>query len=320
MGKNQRGYCLVFCCLMLVILSACGQDTVPTPTSMPTATITPTEILPTDIPTTLPTDTPTPEPTPIPGVQVYPVTSFDAGIPWLPLNEDERPMSVYFGFNLEKPPFDNVLVRQAFAAAIDREEIAQAASGYKFQNVSPATSLTPSMVLGRDLYGQVGIPFDPTRAKELMQQAGYSTTDSFPTITLIVYMRGEASPGAYYQLAKMTARMWQEYLGVTVIIDAIGNAGDYIRRMESNPSEIYHLAWGADYVDPDNFLNELFHSGPQFNFGNFRNSQFDNIVEQAASINDPAERQLLYIQAENILAEEEVGVLPLFHTNYYTQP
>jgi ABC-type oligopeptide transport system substrate-binding subunit len=30
-------------------------------------------------------------------------------------------------------------------------------------------------------------------------------------------------------------------------------------------------------------------------------------------LNDPAERQLLYIQAEQILTEQEAGVIPLFH-------
>ena len=229
-------------------------------------------------------------------------------------------MSVYYGFNLEKPPFNNILVRQAFAAAIDREKIAQAATDYKFRNVVPATSLTPPQVLGRDLYEQVGIPFDPARGRELLQQAGYSSTDSFPPVTLVVYMRGEASPGAFYQMAKMTALMWKENLGVTVSVDAVGKPKDLFSRMKTNPPEIYQVAWGADYVDPNNFLNELFHSGNQWNIGNFNNSQFDSLVDKAGSISNPAERQLLYIEAEKILTDEEAGALPLFHTLYYEQP
>ena len=51
-------------------------------------------------------------------------------------------MTVYYGFNCDKPPFDNALVRQAFAAAVDRDEIAKEAAGFKFRNVTPATSLT----------------------------------------------------------------------------------------------------------------------------------------------------------------------------------
>jgi hypothetical protein len=37
---------------------------------------------------------------------VYPVSSLASGIPWLPLEEGEEPMTVYYGFNAEKPPFN----------------------------------------------------------------------------------------------------------------------------------------------------------------------------------------------------------------------
>lgn len=223
-------------------------------------------------------------------------------------------MAVYYGFNVLKPPFNYVLVRQAFSAAIDREQIAQQALGYNFRNAKPATSLTPPEVLAHDLYNEVGIPFDPTRAKELLQQAGYSNVESFPSTTLLVSTRGRGAPGAYYQMAKTIVGMWETNLGVKVEIEVVGDMGAYINRLRTNPPEMYQLGWGADYNDPDNFLKALFHSNSEFNFGHFNDREFDRLVDEAARLTDPAKRQILYIQAERILAEQEAGLIPLYHS------
>ena len=218
---------------------------------------------------------------------------------------------------MEKPPFDNVLVRKAFAAAVDREQIAEEAAGFKFRNVTPATSLTPSQVLGRDIYGEVGISFDPVLAKDFLKQAGYESVDSFPPVILYVTTRGSDAPGAYYQMAKSIVGMWKEHLGIIVTIKTLENFTDYREAFAKNPPDIYQLGWGADMNDPDNFLNMLFNSGSGYNLGKFNSPVFDAIVEAAAGVSDPLQRQLLYIQAEQILTEDEVEVIPLFHTLYY---
>jgi ABC-type oligopeptide transport system substrate-binding subunit len=221
-------------------------------------------------------------------------------------------MSVYYGFNVERPPFNNVLVRQAFAAAVDREQIAQKALEYYFRNTVPATSLTPPEILSRDLYNEVGIPFDASRAKELLQQAGYSSVESFPPTTLLVSTRGKGAPGAYYQMAKLAVGMWQTNLGIRVEIE-VADIPDYRAHFATDPPDIYQLGWVADYKDPDNFLKALFHSNSEVNLGHFSNQEFDRLVDEAARLTDPEKRLLLYIQAEQILTEQEAGVIPLYH-------
>lgn len=311
--------------LLVSVLASCSQT--PLVTVTVTATLMPTETLantitpiPTSTNTPIPTSTSTPEPTPIPGVQVYPVSSLGSSIPWLPLEKGKEPMSVYYGFNVNKPPFNNTLVRQAFAAAIDREKIAQEATGFKFRNVTPATSLTPPQTLGRDLYGVVGIPFNPSKAKDLLKQAGYSDGASFPSVTLIVSTRGEAAPGAYFRMAQTIVGMWETHLGVKVEIKVVGNMRDYIDQLQTNLPDMYQLGWGADYNDPDNFLKALFRSDSKLNYGHFNNQEFDLLVDRAANLADPAKRQLLYIQAEQILTEQNAGIIPLYHTLFYQQP
>jgi ABC-type oligopeptide transport system substrate-binding subunit len=55
------------------------------------------------------------------------------------MENSARPGTYYFYFNLSKPPFNNALVRQAFAAALDREALTEIAKKYGATNPRPAT-------------------------------------------------------------------------------------------------------------------------------------------------------------------------------------
>ena len=323
--KSQKFLRILILLVAMLGLVACQQEAQvePSPTPIP-----PTHAPPTAIPTTEPTYTPvftptstsTLEPTPIPGVMVYPVSSLGDEIPWLPLDEARRPTSVFFTFNLNKPPFNDVLIRKAFAAAVDREKIVEIAEGFSYREAQPATTITPPMVLGRDLYGEVGIPFDPAQAKAYIEEAGYTDMGSFPTVTLLVYSRGEAAPSSYYRMAvDVIIPMWEEYLGITVELNMIGEVGGgkLVNEVKNTQPDIFILGWGADYVDPDNFLRELFNTSAQWNLLDYSNKQFDSLVTQANRSDDPMERLLLYIEAEKFLTEEEAAVIPLFHSLFY---
>jgi oligopeptide transport system substrate-binding protein len=220
----------------------------------------------------------------------------------------------FVAFNTLRPPFNSALVRQAFAYAVDRQVIVDMAKKYKASNPSPATTLTPPETLGRDLYNEVGAEFDPQRAKELLTEAGYSDPSAFPAVTIIVNASGDIAPGARFNMASTMAKMWQDNLGIAVQVEVIKSFRDYGNRLRTNPPEMYWLGWVADVNDPDNFLREIFHSGSQYNYGYFMNSEFDKLVDRAKKSKDPAERQELYIQAERLLCEAEAALISLYHT------
>ncbi len=254
-------------------------------------------------------------PTPLPGTTVLSVDTLVKSIPWLPVENTARPSTYYFYFNLSKPPFNNLLARQAFAAAIDRDALAVIAKGYGIKNPRAATTLTPPEILGRDLYNQVGIPFNPTQAKDLLAQAGYTEASPFPPVTLLTAAGSDAASSLHVKIADAIVQMWQQYLGVKVAVETI-RPGAYQERIKSNPPEVFRLAWVADYNDPDDFLREIFHSGSQYNYGKFSNPEFDQLVDRAAKATDPAERQELYILAERLLCETEAVLIPIYHSTY----
>lgn len=309
----RRSVGLVFLAFALLIASAsCGTVSTSVP---PTELPSPSPVPPTFTPEPTATATQVPSPTPLPGSVVLPVDTLGKSNPWLPLDKTARPGTYYFYFNLLKPPFNNVLVRQAFAAAIDREALVKVAAKYGAKNPGPATTFTPPETLGRDLYNEVGIPFNPAHAKELLAQAGYTDASKFPPVTLLINLGGDAAPGFHVKITDEMVKMWEEHLGIKVTVKVL-NWGPYLDGIASKPPEMFRLSWAADYNDPDNFLREIFGSGSEYNYGKFSSSEFDLLVNRAQNSYDPAERQELYIQAERILCETEAAVIPIFHSTY----
>ena len=74
------------------------------------------------------------------------------------------------------------------------------------------------------------------------------------------------------------------------------------------------LGWIADYPDPENFLDVLFHSQSNNNQSEYSNSQLDLLLERARVEQDEAARFELYHQAEEIIVDDAPWV-PLWHSN-----
>ena len=298
----------------------------PTPTPTPTHTPTPT-------PTPIPTPTFTPSPTPLPTLSPTAKTGI---------------MAYYYAFNTAKPPFDNPLVRQAFALALDRGALAaliNARGDYEGATLFPATTFTPPYVLGRDLYGQVGLAYDPDRARELLAQAGYPGGAGLPAITF--YVRDWK---AHRAVAQATQSQWRDVLGAEVELTLVPleEYGDVIH---ADDPQIRLEGWGADYVDPYNFLHDALclrepidvESDPYQSLReairnetdeearhalytemsrllcpswqtqmHWDNAEYTALLDAAFNEPDPEIRRDLYVQAERILCETDAVVIPLY--------
>jgi len=244
----------------------------------------------------------------LPGAETIPLTKLTASIPWLPLDPQAIPGSYYYLFNLSAPPFDDVRLRKAFVLALDREALSTLANSLNNQT-RPATTFTPPETLGRDLYGQVGLSFDPTAAAALLEEAGYPNGEDFPAFKLV--LGADATNEA---LANAAVSMWRANLGVEPEVEILDlDDAAFFERLAADPGNITVLGWLADYNDPDNFLYAAFDSQSDQRVGGFANASFDQLVRRAATLsNDPAARQRLYIEAERILAEQ-AAFLPVYH-------
>jgi oligopeptide transport system substrate-binding protein len=77
---------------------------------------------------------------------------------------------------------------------------------------------------------------------------------------------------------------------------------------------VYRLGWGADFPDPDNFMT-LFTTTSANNHTGWGDPRYDQLVDDAARELDPVRRQALYDEAQRILCEDQVPIIPLFVTS-----
>jgi ABC-type transport system substrate-binding protein len=308
---------LLFYILVFALIAGCGSGgTTEVSPVEPSPTKLPPSVTPKPLPTS--TSTNTPEPTALPGEVVYPVASLEYGTPWLPLDKTEVPMVVFFGLNTNKPPFNIPEVRQAFFAALDTEVLTLIyEKGLFYDNEKPARSVIPSVTLSRNVYGEVGIPYDPDLARQLLAEAGYEDVSSFPEVSmLVVYFGGGGYPGLLVQVSKEAIRMWEENLGITVTLEVVG-VQDVIKEqpelIQSGEYEIYEYGIRADENDPNSFVYDMFHPDGEDNLLDFDSARVTKLILDGQIEVDPAKRLPIYLEMDRLLSEEEVPIIPIFH-------
>lgn len=213
--------------------------------------------------------------------------------PWLSIN--------FIGFDVSRPPFDDLRVRRAFTLATDQEALAHVAlSGYAF----PATGgLVPPGMPGHS--PGIGLPYDPEAARHLLAEAGYPGGRGFPAIDCLA----RDDPG-HDLLCEYLGTQWLETLGVDLAWKQI-EWGSFPDRMSQVTPHMWMVGWWVDYPDPDDFLRVLWWFPP-----GWQNAAYDRLVEDARRVMDQEERMRMYRQADRILVEE-APLLPLCYARLH---
>ena len=155
-----------------------------------------------------------------------------------------------------------------------------------------------------------GLAFDPDRAKELIRQSKYKDIDNLPPVTITTAGRGEASP-----INEALVDMWRRNLGVEVQIRQLEpEVYPYVLKEEKD--ELFAMGWVADYPDPQNFLDMLFHTGSEDNAGEYSNSKVDALLESAREESNLTTRLSMYQEAEQLIVDD-AACLPLFFSVNY---
>lgn len=207
----------------------------------------------------------------------------------------------HIGFNNAKPPFDDPKVRQAFCHAVDKDKIIDVLLK---DMVKRADGILPPGFPG---YNEevVGLAYNPQRAKELIAESKYKDVSNLPSITFTTSGRGDVS-----DLDAALVDMWRQNLGVEVQVSQL-EPETYFEVLMEEKDEIFDSGWAADYPDPENFLDILFHSGSAQNYGEYSNPQIDALLEQARVEPDETVRMSLYQEIEQMLVDD-AACLPLF--------
>lgn len=223
-------------------------------------------------------------------------------------------------FNIEKEPFNDPLVRQAFSLAIDRSYICETVTQ---RGEQPASGWVPSGITnyaggdfredGGDYYSVDPADYEANceKARELLAQAGYPGGEGFPVVEY-VYNTNDGHQKIYEALAYM----WQQELGVTVN----GSNQDwnvFLDTRSVGDFEVARHGWIADINDAINFLDMWTTSqiGGN-NYARWSNTEFDQLVADSVNEMDVAKRQEILHKAEDLMMEDMI-VAPIY---FYVEP
>ncbi|GLR38584.1 hypothetical protein GCM10011247_39820 [Pseudomonas plecoglossicida] len=153
-------------------------------------------------------------------------------------------------------------------------------------------------------------PFDPEKAKKLLEQAGVR-----PGTEVTLWAMPVQRP--YNPNAKLMAEMLQadwSKLGFKVRIVSY-EWGEYLKRMKSGEHDIALIGWTGDNGDPDNWLGTLYNCDAigSNNYSLWCDPQYDSLVKQAKQVTDRTQRSALYQQAQQRL-KQQVPITPVAHS------
>jgi oligopeptide transport system substrate-binding protein len=218
-------------------------------------------------------------------------------------------MSFYWlGFNLTKPPFDDVNVRRAFIQAVDKDKIVT----LSFRNlVRRADGILPPGIPGYK-ENLTAPAYDVSKAKELLAKSKYGSAANLPDITLTT--SGYGGQISSYLDAIITD--WRNNLGVEVTVRQL-EPDRFLYYLKQEKDELYDMGWIADYPHPQDFLDVLFRTGAEYNYGEYSNPAVDALLDKAALEADSQKSLALYQQAEQMLVDD-AACLPLWFGQSYT--
>lgn len=203
-------------------------------------------------------------------------------------------------FDVKQPPFDDPKVRQAFSLAFNRRQYIDIVNE---GDALPAKGVLPPGLPGYNAALQ-GLPYDPQRARQLLAESKYGGADKLPPIVFTASGNGSDIGRSVSALAQM----WQQNLGITLTVENL-DPNKYVDLINAGQhGQLFSGGWCADYPDPENFLDALFHTDAEQNDGHYSNPAADQLLEQARVELDVNKRIQLYQQAEQIIVNDAPAI------------
>jgi peptide/nickel transport system substrate-binding protein len=217
-------------------------------------------------------------------------------------------------FNTTQPPLTDIRVRQAIAYAIDREGLVR--------DLLLNEAMIAHSILPEDCWAYSSgqkYSFDPTRAKQLLDEAGLKDPDGDgPEMRfekpLVLKVSGNSVA------SRNCAGVIQHNLkdvGIPVTID-IAELNTLIEDLQRGNFEMFLGQWVGGNRDPV-FYKDLVASSniptetrPARNRSRFANKEVDALIAEAASTFDREKAKGLYAQIQDIVSRE-VPIFPLWY-------
>jgi len=203
----------------------------------------------------------------------------------------------YLIFNMRKPPFDNVKVRQAVMYALNREAIVK--------NIFFGLGKVASGAwVPTELYYDPNLPvyhYDLKKAKELIKESGVKPGDHVIRQLSFPY-------GSTWNRLDEYTRQTLEQLGFKVNLEST-DGGGWASRTGNWDFDIT-TTYAYQYGDPALGIERLYvarnivKGSPFANVQGYNNPELDKVWSEASASTDPVRRQQLYSQIQKKLIED----------------
>lgn len=229
--------------------------------------------------------------------------------------------------NLEKEPFDDPAVREAFSAALDREQIAQTAmQGYTPPSHPTGLPLPAYESALSDEYADAAFEQDLEEANRLLDEAGYSkggdgirtTPDGDPMSYEV------AIPSSYVDWVSVTQLVQEQFAEIGVEIKPQGvsfeswletrNAGTFDVTMASvaiglSPFDVFRSMMSSEYLGGDTVTN---------NFSRYSDDRADQALKAYSDTDDEAAQQAALDELQTLMVED-LPVIPMLQAPNWFQ-
>ena len=222
-----------------------------------------------------------------------------------------NPFTIYVGFDLRRPPFDDARVRRAVNYAIDRDHLVELLGG--LSNHRPTCQILPPNFQGYEPFcpytlepgsGAWSGP-DIPRARALIEDAGAVGEEINVWVMREDPFLGGPPPTMRYVTevlndiglrAELTIMEIEAYFGVIY-----GQPHD-------DPPHVYLSGWATDYLGAANFIEPHFRCGAGSNVSGYCSDRLDARIGEAKQlqVTDPAAANAAWIEIEHQLVREAV--------------
>ncbi|MFJ7726806.1 ABC transporter substrate-binding protein [Neobacillus sp. NPDC097160] len=207
----------------------------------------------------------------------------------------------YLTFNLAKPPYDNVKVRQAINHAINKQGIIDTFYG---SVAKPAKNMLPPFIWG---YNEdvKGYDYNPEKAKQLLGEAGFP--DGFDTEFWIMSTERSYFP----QPTKVAEALKSDLAKVGINVKIVSfEWATYLSKLTKAEFPFAGIGRISENGDPDNFLFTMLSSESVQNRSMYKNEKVDELLRKAQTTIDKVERTKLYKEVQ-VLVHEDAPTIPL---------
>lgn len=203
-----------------------------------------------------------------------------------------KPVFSYYliGINTTRGPLSDPKVRNALNYAINREALIQMVAFGEGTKTGP---LNPTIEWGMSPDEFSEFTYNPAKAKELLDEAGYPDGFEFEIVTSQRYNFDKIAQVIQAQVAQA---------GVKANINLV-EWGIFIKKWRESDFDSF-VSLNSGSVEPDIQFNRTFHTGGSTNVFKYSVEKVDELLDEGRVTVEKAARKAIYDELQNILVKD----------------